>query len=238
METIHASRAYLHVTGGTKWIQSNTCAIPSKLPTRLSGAAEGEFIPANSLVLPFWLQVVLPVRYCLIRSEEAWIICKFLIPLSATQEASTVTIAPSAPPLRNTAPAASPAPAGTAVAVAPAPYRIDVNSVAAVIAESADPAALLIHMVLAVSAHSPTAPEQGALLSKVQASCAEMLKRVKETLLASVDSTPGVYNGFEIAPRAGSRSVDYNRLQDEYPDVYDECVRVGKASLLVRYNTD
>ncbi len=142
----------------------------------------------------------------------------------------TAISAPTAPPLRGTAPAAatgSPAPAAGTV--------LDPNDIAASIAASADPAALLTHVVLAVAARSATAPEQGVLLNKVQAGCADMLKRVRIALLAAVDSTPGAYDGFEIAARAGSRSVDYDRLSDEYPDVYDEVVKVGAPTLVVRY---
>lgn len=143
----------------------------------------------------------------------------------------TAPTAPSAPPLRGTAPAAA-APAAGKAATIPS---LDPNDIAAAIAASADPAALLTHVVLAVASRAATAPEQGVLLNKVQAGCADMLKRVRVALLAAVDSTPGAYDGFEVAARAGSRSVDYARLSDEYPDVYAEVVSVSAPTLVVRY---
>lgn len=138
--------------------------------------------------------------------------------------------APTAPPLRGTAPAA----AGASSPVH-APSVLDPNDIAATIAASADPAALLTHVVLAVAARSATAPAQAVLLGKVQAGCTDMIKRVRVALLAAVDSTPGAYDGFEVTARAGSRSVDYSRLLDEYPDVYSEVVNVGAPTLIVRY---
>ena len=138
--------------------------------------------------------------------------------------------APTAPPLRGTAPAAAPE-----FSPAHAPSVLDPNEIAAAIAASTDPAAFLTHVVLAVAARSATAPEQAVLLSKVQAGCTDMIKRVRVALLAAVDSTPGAYDGFEVTARAGSRSVDYSRLQDEYPDVYGEVVNVGAPTLVVRY---
>lgn len=142
----------------------------------------------------------------------------------------TTAAAPSAPPLRGTSPAVAPAPAP---ASAPAAV-LDPDDIAAAIAASADPAALLTHVVMAVAARSATAPAQGALLTKVQSGCADLLKRVRAALLAAVDSAPGSYEGFEVTARAGSRSVDYTRLA-EHPDVYAEVVRVGAPSLVVRY---
>jgi len=146
--------------------------------------------------------------------------------------------APTAPPLRGTAPAAAPASTTTTTTPAPttpAPTVLDPNEIAAAIAASTDPAAFLTHVVLAVAARSATAPEQGVLLGKVQAGCTDMIKRVRVALLAAVDSTPGAYDGFEVTARAGSRSVDYSRLQDEYPDVYGEVVNVGAPTLVIRY---
>ena len=139
--------------------------------------------------------------------------------------------APTAPPLRGTAPAA----ASASTTTTPAPTVLDPNEIAAAIAASTDPAAFLTHVVLAVAARSATAPEQAVLLSKVQAGCTDMIKRVRVALLAAVDSTPGAYDGFEVTARAGSRSVDYSRLQDEYPDVYGEVVNVGAPTLVIRY---
>jgi len=62
-----------------------------------------------------------------------------------------------------------------------------------------------------------------------------MLKRVRGALLASVDETPGSYSGFEIVARSGSRRVDYDRLQGEYPEVFGDVVTVGSPTLVVRY---
>lgn len=147
----------------------------------------------------------------------------------------TVT-SPSAPPLRAAAPAAGPAGGATAPVTHGQP--LDINGIAAAIAGSADPAALLTHLLLAVSARSATAPEQGVLLSKVSDGCADMLKRVRTALLASVDEAPGSYKGFEVVARSGSRRVDYGRLQEEYPDVFGEVVTVGNPTLVVRYTAD
>lgn len=142
--------------------------------------------------------------------------------------------APSAPPLRATAPTAA---AGPATQVPPVAHvqPLDINGIASAIANSADPAALLTHLLLLVSSHSATAPEQGALLSKVSEGCSDMLKRVRGALLASVDETPGSYSGFEIVARSGSRRVDYDRLQGEYPEVFGDVVTVGSPTLVVRY---
>jgi len=146
----------------------------------------------------------------------------------------TVT-APSAPPLRATAPAAA---SGAAAQVPPVAHvqPLDVNGVAAAIANSGDPAALLTHLLLLVSAHAATAPEQGSLLTKVSEGCADMLKRVRGALLTSVGEAPGAYNGFEIIARSGSRRVDYDRLQGEYPEVFGDVVTVGSPTLVVRYS--
>lgn len=136
----------------------------------------------------------------------------------------TVT-APTAPPLATVAPA---------TAAQPAPV-LNPNDIAAAIAASSDPIALLNHVVLAVAARAETAAEQGSRLNAVQTTCAAMLRRVRETLLASVGETPGDYRGFHITVRAGARAVDYDRLRDEHPDVYDEVVRVGSPTLVVKY---
>ena len=145
----------------------------------------------------------------------------------------TVTT-PSAPPLRATAPAVA---AGSTAQVPPVPHiqPLDINGIALAIANTADPAALLTHLLLLVSSHSATAPEQGALLSKVSEGLADMTKRVRGALLTSVGETPGTYNGFEIVARSGSRRVDYDRLQGEYPEVFGDVVTVGSPTLVVRY---
>ena len=141
---------------------------------------------------------------------------------------------PSAPPLRSTAPTSSTAPA-TAASPTPLPHPLDINGVAAAIAAADDPAALLTHLLLSVSARTATAPEQGVLLSKVSDGCADMLRRVRAALLASVDQTPGAYAGFEVISRGGSRRVNYDRLQKDYPDAYDEVVTTGSPTMVVRY---
>lgn len=112
---------------------------------------------------------------------------------------------------------------------------MDINGIAAAIAAADDPAAILTHLLLSVSSRSATAPEQGALLSKVSDGCVDMLKRVRAALLASVDQRPGAYNGFEVLTRAGSRRVNYERLQEEYPEVFNEVVTVGSPTTVVRY---
>jgi len=143
-------------------------------------------------------------------------------------------IAPSAPPLRATAPTTTMV-ATAAASPTPRPQPLDINGVAAAIAGSADPAALMTHLLLLVSSHSATAPEQGVLLSKVSEGCADMLKRVRGALLTAVDEAPGTYGGFDVVARSGSRRVDYTRLEAEYPDVFNEVVTVGNPTLVVRY---
>ena len=145
----------------------------------------------------------------------------------------TVT-APSAPPLRATAPTTA-APAPSLAPPVAHTQALDINGIAAAIAGSADPAALLTHILLLVSSRSATAPEQGILLSKVSDGCADMLKRVRVALLTAVDEAPGSYDGFDVVARSGSRRVDYNRLQDEYPEVFGDVVTVGNPTLVVRY---
>lgn len=115
------------------------------------------------------------------------------------------------------------------------PVAFDLTAVAASIAGSPDPAALLTHLVMTVAARCDTAPAQGALLSALQSRIGDALKRVRVALLAAVGETPGKYEGFEVASRAGSRSVDYDRLRDEFPDAWASVVRVGPPTLTVRY---
>lgn len=143
------------------------------------------------------------------------------------------TPAPTAPPLRGAAPTD-----GAAVPSAVSPVVVDPNAIAESIASSSDPVALLTYVVLAVASRSASAAEQGVLLSRIQLACSDMSKRVRVALLDSVNQTPGEYEGFEITARAGSRSVDYERLAESYPDVYGEVVKVGAPSLVVRYRTD
>jgi hypothetical protein len=139
---------------------------------------------------------------------------------------------PTAPPMRSVAPAAPAAPAP--VAAAPAPV-LDFNDIAGAIAASPDAAALLSHLVLAVASRAVDAAGQGHILSAVHGTAASMLKAVHEALLASVNEAPGVYDGFTIYSKNGSRSVDYTRLEAQYPDVYAEIVKVGSPSLAIKY---
>ena len=67
---------------------------------------------------------------------------------------------------------------------------------------------------------------------------ADMLKRVRAALLASIGENPGTYEGFEVAQRGGSRSVDYARLEEEYPEIYDEVVKIGAPTLVVKYGSE
>lgn len=150
----------------------------------------------------------------------------------AEKDAVTTTY-PSAPPMRATAPASSPSPRDVSTASTATP--LDINGIASTIAASDDPAALLTHLLLAVSSRAATAPEQGALLSKVSDGCADMLRRVRSVLLASVGEQPGAYNGFEVFTRAGSRRVNYERLQKEYPEAFNDVVTVGSPTTVVRY---
>lgn len=142
--------------------------------------------------------------------------------------------APTTPPMRTLAPAAPVTSTAPVAHAAPAP-AIDPNSLAASISASSDPVALLSHVVLSVAAREASAAEQGQVLSAIQAACAAMLKSVREALLTAVAETPGEYAGFTVVSRAGSRTLDYNRLETEYPDVYSEMVRIGAPSLSVKY---
>lgn len=141
---------------------------------------------------------------------------------------------PSAPPLRGTAPVSGSG-ASTA-ATRPAAFA-DPHSIVEAIASYPDPASLLTYVALAVASRSATAAEQGVLLNKVQTACSEQSRRVREVLLDAVDHSPGGYDGFEVVARAGSRSVDYARLES-YPEIYGEVVKVGSPTLVVRYPSD
>lgn len=115
------------------------------------------------------------------------------------------------------------------------PATLNVASLAAQIAQTPDPGAFLAQLVPAVAAHSDNAAGQGRMLSAVKGICDSTLKRVREALLSYVSNSPGTYDGFVIYERAGSRTIDYDKLQAEYPDAYDELVRIGNPSLTVRY---
>lgn len=142
--------------------------------------------------------------------------------------------APAAPPLSATAPVSAPAPVAEAPAVQTP--QINPNDLAAAIAGSSDPAALLTHVVLAVAARSATAAEQGSLLNTVQARCTQTLRDIRQTLLTSVSEKPGAYEGFTVVQRAGARSVDYDRLLAEHPGIYDDVVKTAAPTLIVRYS--
>ncbi len=139
--------------------------------------------------------------------------------------------APTAPPLHSVAPTAMGVPLPAAQAATP----LSVADMAASIEASADPAAELAHLVVLVSSRSATAARQGQLLSTVRAKCEQTLKSVRIALLAAVIDRPGAYDGFTIIQKSGSRSINYSQLQELYPDVYDELVRVGEPSLAVNY---
>lgn len=115
------------------------------------------------------------------------------------------------------------------------PATLNVASLAAQIADTPDPGAFVAQLVAAVAAHSANAADQGRMLSTVKGVCEGVLKRVREALLSFAGNSPGTYDGFVIYQRSGSRTIDYDKLQAEYPDAYDELVRVGKPSLAVRY---
>jgi hypothetical protein len=143
----------------------------------------------------------------------------------------TASLAPTAPTRHSlaaapTAPTAA-APATTAV--------VDLSSLAGSITASADPAAFLSQLVLAVASSSTSAARQGQVLSGVKRTCDSMLKAVRSALLSAVDEQPGHYDGFTVSAKAGSRSLDYGRLQTEYPDAYGDLVKVGAPSLTVTY---
>ncbi|MFA5709938.1 hypothetical protein [Mycolicibacterium sp.] len=142
----------------------------------------------------------------------------------------TAVATPTAPPLLAVAPttAASDRPVA-------APAVLDLTQMADALAATPDPAAVLSQLVLAVASRSATAAQQGRVLSVVHNACASMIKSVREALLSAVNKTEGTYAGFTVSTRAGSRSLDYARLETEYPDVYDELVTVGAPSLTVKY---
>ncbi|BBX82245.1 hypothetical protein [Mycolicibacterium aubagnense] len=138
---------------------------------------------------------------------------------------------PSAAPMHTIAPLPTVAPAPAPVT----PVVISPADIVSSICATADPAAVLSHVVLAVAGNASTAARQGQLLAAVKGSCESMLKAVREALLSSVSDAPGAYDGFTVTASAGSRSLDYGRLEAAYPDVYDELVKVGAAKLNVKF---
>lgn len=135
------------------------------------------------------------------------------------------------------------APAAPITPTAPVVDRpiLDTASLAELFATAADPAAELAALVVAVAAKSPTAARQGLVLHTVESACKQVLKNVRTALLAAVIDAanpagrPGVYDGFTITEKAGSRSLSYSDLETSYPDVYAELVTVGNPSLVVSY---
>lgn len=152
---------------------------------------------------------------------------------------------PLVPPPGAFAAPANPAPAAPNGPVAHAPAQpvevLDLDSLAEALSSTADPASALAALVLCAAEKSATAAKQGQVLSTVEAACKQMLKNVRAALLASVvdaahpDGRPGVYDGFTITAKAGSRSLSYTDLEANYPDVYQELVRVGRPSLVLSY---
>lgn len=153
---------------------------------------------------------------------------------------------PLVPPPGAFAAAANPAPAAPNGPVAQAPARqnaavLDLDSLAAALSATADPASALASLVLCTAEKSATAAKQGQVLSTVEDACKKMLKNVRAALLASVvdaahpNGRPGIYDGFTITAKAGSRSLSYSDLEANYPDVYRELVSVGKPSLVLSY---
>ena len=156
--------------------------------------------------------------------------------------APTVTL-PAPPPFHMpaTAPAmASNAPVAPMPATAPAAVP-DTAALADAFAASADPGGELAALVTAVAARSRTAAQQGLTLSAVETACKQTLKQIRAALLAAVADTahpggrPGVYDGFTVTTKSGSRSLSYSDLEENYPDVYAEMVSVGKPSLVLTY---
>lgn len=142
-------------------------------------------------------------------------------------------LVPTAPPLHAVAPAAALAPQ----APRPADHAptLSVAEIVAFIEASADPAAELAHLVLQVSTRAATAARQGQILSAVRGKCEKTLKAVRVALLAAVTDTPGAYDGFTVTQKAGSRSLNYDQLEQRYPDVYADLVSVGASTLSVSY---
>lgn len=163
-------------------------------------------------------------------------------PLLAVAPASPVVAPPGAAPAPAAPPAAGQTPRSAPVAHATATAPVlDIYATAAAIAASADPAAELSHLVLAVAAAAPSAARQGMTLSTVGEACRQMLRNVRAALLASVVDAdhpagrPGVYSGFVVTEKAGARSINYGDLERTHPDVYAEMVRIGAPSLVVSY---
>ncbi|MFZ2240566.1 MAG: hypothetical protein WAV90_13715 [Gordonia amarae] len=119
--------------------------------------------------------------------------------------------------------------------VAEAQSAVDIDYVAAAIAAAPDPAAITAYLVQSVAVRAPSAAAQGQLLSAVKTACDRVLKAVRESLLSSIDSEPGVYEGFVVFSRSGSRTIDYDKLQARYPDAYDELVRTGNDVVSIKY---
>lgn len=164
--------------------------------------------------------------------------------MTTTAHALTVppmrTVAPTYPTTvtQPATPSASPLISGGPVAPAPAAVAADPL---ALVLNAPDPTAELSRLVLAVSSRADTAAHQGQILAAVKGTCELMLKNVRTALLGSVadpshpDGRPGIYDGFTVTEKAGSRSISYTQLQERHPDVYDEMVRVGNPSLTVSY---
>lgn len=146
---------------------------------------------------------------------------------------SAPLLVPTAPPLHGVAPAAAVAPhAPLPAGVTPS---LSVAEIVAFIEASADPAAELAHLVLQVSTRAATAARQGQILSTVRGKCEKTLKAVRIALFAAVADTPGVYDGFTITQKAGSRSLNYDQFEQRYPDVYADLVSVGASTLSISY---
>ncbi|GAS95722.1 MULTISPECIES: hypothetical protein [Mycolicibacterium] len=156
--------------------------------------------------------------------------------------APTVTLPPPPPfHMASNSPAVSSnAPVAQVPASAPSAVP-DTAALADAFAASADPGGELAALVTAVAARSRTAAQQGLTLATVEAACKQTLKQIRAALLAAVADTahpggrPGVYDGFTVATKAGSRSLSYTDLEENYPDVYAEMVSVGKPSIVLTY---
>ncbi|MEN4465432.1 hypothetical protein ABFV47_14365 [Mycolicibacterium fortuitum] len=141
----------------------------------------------------------------------------------------TTALAPTAPPSYPIAPTST-APAAPATATV-----LDLTSISDAVASSADPVAILTQLVLATAARSRSAAEQGRTLSNVNTAISKTLDAVRTALLDSVGGVAGVYAGFTVTTTAGGRQMNYKRLEEEHPDIYDELVTTKSPGRTLKY---
>lgn len=120
--------------------------------------------------------------------------------------------------------------------------RLDIAAAAAMIAGDMDSAtSALTDMVLHVSMYCASAAEQGLLIDEVAKGLGNVLKDIRNALVApTIDEEnpsgrPGIYAGYTLVPVEPRRKIDYDKLAELHPDVYAELVTEGKPSVRLSY---